>query len=60
MKRPAAKEVAQEVKALIHFYERRGADWLLAAEFTLARHSTPRSDAKQRAALQQDGGGKRT
>lgn len=32
-------EVAAEVKALIRFYERRGKNWLSAAEFTLARHS---------------------
>jgi len=31
--------IAAEVKALIRFYEKRGADWLDAAEFTLAKHS---------------------
>jgi hypothetical protein len=39
-------EVAREVKALISFYERRRANWLLAAEFTLAKHSTSRSDGR--------------
>ena len=34
-------EVMREVKALIRFYERRGSNWLLAAEFTLAKHSSP-------------------
>lgn len=32
-------EMMREVKALIRFYEKRGANWLLAAEFILARHS---------------------
>jgi len=39
-------EVAKEVKAMIRFYEKRGANWLMAAEFTLAKHHTPRSDGR--------------
>lgn len=34
-----AGEAMQEVKDLIAFYEERGWDWLLAAEFTLRKHS---------------------
>lgn len=32
-------ECREEVKELIAFYEARGTNWLMAAEFTLARHS---------------------
>ena len=38
------QEVMREVRALIRFYDRRRKNWLLAAEFTLARHT---SDSKQ-------------
>lgn len=31
--------IQQEVIDLIRFYERRGSDWTVAAEFTLARES---------------------
>ena len=31
--------IQQEIVDLIRFYEKRGSDWTVAAEFTLARHS---------------------
>jgi hypothetical protein len=37
-----AKEIMEEVKDLIGFYEHRQSNWLLAAEFILERNSTPR------------------
>jgi len=33
------EEVGREVKRLIRWYEKRRKNWLLAAQFTLARHS---------------------
>ena len=31
--------IQQEIIDLIRFYEKRGADWTVPAEFTLVRHS---------------------